>query len=178
MADQLELPAIPGLDHNDPILRYVDTTIRWFDSNAKRTMGIHFRLRRVQLVLATLIPISQVFEWGVLSRATAAVLAGGIAICQGFDSLHHYGEHYVAWRSTAQRLIRERLLFTVQAGAYTDLPAIGKAARTLLATNVSAIEAQEGQAWQSLQAKNGVAPVPKEAEPPISSPTGGAHGSP
>jgi hypothetical protein len=155
----------------------VDITIRWYDSNAKRTMRIHFRLRGVQLVLATLIPISQVFDWGVPSRATAAALAGGIAVCQGFDSLHHYGEHYVGWRSTAQRLLRERLLFSVQAGGYSNLPALGKAARELLAANVSAIEAQESQSWQSLQAKD-VGPVSKESQPPIGSPTGGVQSGP
>ncbi len=153
MGDQLKLPAIPGLERTDPVLTQVDSSIKWYDTNALRAMRIHFGLRTTQLVLATLIPISQVFDWGLLSRVLAAVLAGGIALSQGLDSLHHYGEHYVGWRATAQRMLRERFLFSAHAGEYEKFPALSEGARQVLAANVNAIEAQESQSWQSLQAK-------------------------
>ncbi|MFI5285412.1 MAG: DUF4231 domain-containing protein [Candidatus Dormibacteria bacterium] len=171
MGDLLELPAIPGLASTDPVLVQVDASIKWYDTNARRSMRIHFGLRTTQLVLATLIPISQVFDWGLLSRVLAAVLAGGIALCQGLDSLHHYGEHYVGWRATAQRMLRERFLFSAHAGEYEQFPALSEDARQALAANVNAIEAQESQSWQSLQAKTSSSLA---AQPGSTSQPGGA----
>jgi hypothetical protein len=30
-------------------------------------------------------------------RLATAALGGLVALCQGIDTIHHYGDHYVAW---------------------------------------------------------------------------------
>jgi hypothetical protein len=144
------LPAIPGVDSGNPVLGHLDSSYTWYNQNAIRTMHNHFFLRTMQLLLASAIPVTQILMSGTPSRATAGVLGALIAILQGIDSLHRYGEHYVSWRATAQDLLRERFLFSAQSGPYANMPQAQ--ALVLLATRVDAIEATEHQQWQSGEA--------------------------
>jgi Protein of unknown function (DUF4231) len=145
----IRLPEVPGVDPHEPALRHIDTQIEWYDSNARRTRRWHFRLRGAQIILAAAIPVTQIIPAAVGWRIVAGVFGGLIAICQGFDSMHHYGDHYVAWRATAQQLLRERGLFAAHAGGYKDLSS--DEALSTLATRTDAIEAEEQQRWATGQ---------------------------
>lgn len=147
----MRLPSIPGVPAHDPVLRNIDDQIRWYDENATRSRRWHFHLRGAQIVFAALIPITQILPPAVGWRITAGVLGGLIAVCQGFDSMHHYGDHYVAWRSTCQQLMRERQLFTAGAGEYASLGRASGEAIGRLAARADAIEGQELQRWSSGQ---------------------------
>jgi hypothetical protein len=159
----VHIHAIPGVDADEPALRHLDGQIHFFDDNARRSMAVHFRLRGVQLVAAAAIPITQIFGGSLESRLAAGLLGGLIAVCQGWDSMHHYGEHYVAWRATCQQLLRERLLFASEGAEYKGLRPESKEALALLAAHVVAIEQQEQVHWQSNQLKgaDGSEPTPK-----------------
>jgi len=145
----ITLPAIKGITEDDAVVKPIDMEITWFDENARRTMRNHFRYRRVQIVLAALVPVSQVFMTGLVARETAVVLGGLLFVVQGFEGLHEYDQHYVAWRATAQALLRERYLFAVGAGPYAQTPAKGEDAKQLLADRTTAITAAESQQWVS-----------------------------
>lgn len=144
------LPPIPSIDPSDPVLTATDAQIRWYDTNSQRSRIMHFRLRTAQLVFAAMIPITQVPAAAVGWRIAAASLGGLIALSQGVDTLHHYGDHYVAWRATCQRMLRERQLFAAEAGPYN-------AGRDLksFAANLAMIEGQEQQHWQQAQIAEG-----------------------
>jgi hypothetical protein len=144
------LPAIPDVDAENPVLLSADTQIRWYDANSQRAKRAHFRLRTAQLGFAAAVPISQVPPAALGWRVTAAVLGGLVALAQGIDSLHHYGDNYVAWRATCQRLIRERQLFAAEAGPYEK----GKDLK-LLAANFAAIEGDEQKQWEQGQLAGG-----------------------
>jgi hypothetical protein len=136
------------------VLAAADAQIHWYDTNSQRSRVWHFRLRTGQLVFATLIPITQIPSAAVGWRIAAASLGGLVALCQGIDTLHHYGDHYVAWRATCQRMLRERQLFAAEAGPYNT----GRDLK-LLAANLAAIEDEEYQHWQRGQlAEAGVQP--------------------
>jgi len=141
------------VDAHDPILTQVDTQIRWYDDNARRSMSWHFRLRGAQICFAATIPVTQILPAAVGWRVAAGVLGGLIAICQGFDGMHHYGDHYVAWRATCQQLLRERQVFAGSAGPYESLEPHSAKALALLADRSSAIEGQEQQKWMAGQLK-------------------------
>ena len=147
----IELPSIPGVEGRDPALRNLDDQIRWYDANAQRSRIWHFRLSGAQIVFAALIPITQIVPPAVGWRITAGVLGGLIAVCQGFDSMHHYGDHYVAWRSTCQQLLRERQLFTAGAGDYASFVRGSHEAIARLASRTDAIEGHELQRWTAGQ---------------------------
>jgi len=157
------LPLIPGMAPGDPVLVHLDAAYRWYNQNARRTMRNHFRLRTLQLLLASAIPVTQILMAGTPSRATAGGLGALIAIFQGIDTLHHYGEHYVAWRATAQDLIRERFLFSVLTGPYAKLSQAQ--ARAALAMRVDAIEAAENHEWQTRELTTDAA---EGSQPPLS----------
>ena len=159
-AARLELPSVPGVLEDDPILGEVDSQIRWYDSNARRTMQLHFRLRTVQLVFAAAIPITQIPASAIGWRLAAGAFGAVIAVCQGFDAMHHYSDHYVAWRATCQQLLRERQLFVAGAGYYQGMSPSSPEARRQLATNATRIEAQEQQKWAADQMK-ALAPTKK-----------------
>jgi hypothetical protein len=151
--DRVHVPAISGVDAHDPILAQVDYQIRWYDDNARRSMAWHFRLRGAQICFAAAIPVTQILPAAVVWRVAAGVLGGLIAICQGIDAMHHYGDHYVAWRATCQQLLRERQLFAATAGPYEPLEPHSAKALALLADRSSAIEVQEQQKWVAGQLK-------------------------
>jgi hypothetical protein len=156
----LQLAAVPGIPENEAVLNEVDRQIRWYDSNARRTMQLHFRLRTVQIVLAATIPITQIPSSAIGWRLAAGVFGAVIAVCQGFDAMHHYSDHYVAWRATCQQLLRERQLFAAGAGAYQGMEPSSSEALRQLATRATEIEAQEQQKWAADQMK-ALAPVRK-----------------
>jgi hypothetical protein len=149
----VSLPPIAGVDPADSVLVYADAQIRWYDANSRRAMVLHFRLRTVQLASAALIPVTQIPATGVAWRLAAAVLGGAVAVLQGIDSLHHYGEHYVAWRATCQKMLRERQLFSAGAGPYGPPPSGAGKDLTTLASRLDAIEGNEQQSWQEGQIK-------------------------
>ncbi|MHB1860078.1 MAG: DUF4231 domain-containing protein [Solirubrobacteraceae bacterium] len=116
-------------------------------------MAWHFRLRGAQIVFAAAIPITQIFPAAVEWRIAAGGLGGLIAICQGFDAMHHYGDHYVAWRATCQQLLRERQLFAVGAGEYASFHNLRESINHF-AMRIDSIEGQEQQRWQAGQLKD------------------------
>jgi hypothetical protein len=153
--DPLVLHPISGVAHGDPVIDHLDSQIKWYEDNAKRSMTWHFRLRTLQILIAAVIPVTQVFLEGVTARITAGALAAVVAVVQGFDSLHHFGEHYVNWRATTQQLWRERFLFAAAAGPYKKAPVHGAKALELLAERVDAVESQENHQWHDQQLKDG-----------------------
>lgn len=156
--DGLTLPPIPGIDPADPVLAVADAQIRWYDTNSARSRDWHFRLRTAQLLFAALIPITQVPAGAVGWRVSAAALGGLVALFQGIDTIHHYGDHYVAWRATCQRMLRERQLFAAGAGPY----AAGKDTK-VLAANLALIEDEEQQHWRQGQLAEGAGPAAKQS---------------
>lgn len=150
---ELQLPTVLGLAESDPILSQVDNQIRWYDRNARRTMQLHFRLRTMQILLAAAIPLTQIPSPSMVWRLAAGAFGAVIAVCQGIDALHHYGDHYVAWRATCQQLLRERQLFAASAGVYQGMPPSSSGALDQLAARAAEIEAQEQQKWAADQMK-------------------------
>ncbi len=114
-------------------------------------MAWHFRFRRAQIIFASAIPVTQILPAAVGWRLAAGILGGLIAVCQGFDSMHHYGDHYVAWRAACQQLLRERQLFAGGAGEYAALAPGSPAALSRFAERVDLIEGQEQQHWAAGQ---------------------------
>jgi hypothetical protein len=163
----LELPSVPGVLEDDSVLGEVDSQIRWYDSNAQRTMQLHFRLRTVQIVLAAAIPITQIPASAIGWRLAAGAFGAVIAVCQGIDAMHHYSDHYVAWRATCQQLLRERQLFVAGAGDYQGMSPSSPEALRQLATNATRIEAQEQQKWAADQMKALAEDVPIAVEFPV-----------
>lgn len=152
-SQQVQIPPVPELDPHNPVLEQVDTQIRWYDDNARRSMSWHFRLRGAQISLAAAIPVTQILPAAVGWRIAAGVFGGLIAICQGFDAMHHYGDHYVAWRATCQQLLQERQLFAAGAGDYEGLEPDSPKALAQLVSRSAAIEGQEQQKWAAGQLK-------------------------
>ena len=145
----MALPSIPGVDPDDPVLAAADYQIRWYDSNSQRSRIWHFRLRTAQLTFATAVPITQVPPAAVGWRIAAATLGGLVALLQGIDTLHHYGDHYIAWRATCQRMLAERQLLAAEAGPYKN----GKDLK-LFAESLASIEGEEQQHWRQAQLAN------------------------
>jgi hypothetical protein len=151
----VEPPWIKGIADDDPLIGHLDRQIGWFDRNAARSMRWHFRLRLGQILAAAAIPVLQIAGDHVALRVVVGALGGLIVVLQGVDSLHHYGEHHVAWRATERQLSAERWLFSISAGAYQGLPPLDGEARQLLAERVHAIESQEHEQWRSQQLLEG-----------------------
>lgn len=161
--DRVHIPPVRGVDPDNPVLSQVDGQISWYDENARRSMSRHFLLRGAQICFAAAIPVTQILPAAVGWRVAAGVLGGLIAIFQGFDAMHHYGDHYVAWRATCQQLLRERQLFAASAGDYAGLSPNSPQALGKLAERAATIEGQEQQKWAAGQLKGSAGPSAQSA---------------
>ncbi len=136
----------------DLVLQHVREQHDWYDRNAKRTMRIYHNLRTISLGATGLVPIFALLDWGMWSKIIAALLGATAAFAQGYETLHQYREHYLAWRSTAQQLELEQYLYTVQVADYAS-GASQKDPIVLLAERTASITSQETQQWLALQEK-------------------------
>jgi hypothetical protein len=159
----MHIPPVDGVDGHNPSSSRLTLRLRWYDENARRSMSWHFRLRGAQIAFAAAIPVTQILPAAVGWRLTAGILRGLIAVCQRFDAMHHYGDHYVAWRASCQQLLRERQVFASGAGGYEGLDPSSPKALAQLAARAAAIEGQEQQQWAAGQLKG--SPGPRAQEP-------------
>jgi hypothetical protein len=74
--ERVDIPPIPGVEANNPVLRHVDVQIRWYDDNSRRSRRWHFRLRGAQICFAATIPVTQIVPAALAWRIAAGVLGG------------------------------------------------------------------------------------------------------
>lgn len=133
------------------VLAHVEEQRSWYDKNATRTMHWHQWLRTLSLGCTVLIPVFALVGTWIGFRIIAAALGAVAAFSQGFEAIHQYREHYIAWRYTAEQLEREEYMYRVKAGDYAA--GANTDSVLLLAQRADAITSQENQQWLALQQK-------------------------
>jgi len=141
------------LPQGEQILQHVEDARAWYDRNAKRNMHWFQRLRAVSLAVTILIPVLLLLPGPSLTWKIVAGLFGATAaFCQGLEGIHQYHEHYLAWRSTAERIEHEQFQYKAGIGPYT--PTATNDPIHLLAQRVDALTTQENQQWVAQQQKS------------------------
>ncbi len=98
----------------------IDDQIGWYDRKSAINQHMYKRLRAVEILAAALIPFltGYVDLWGGKLKAVVGLLGVAIAVISGLQFLYKYQENWVKYRSTAEALRSEKLLFLTQSPPY------------------------------------------------------------
>lgn len=151
------------MDQEKYLSERVEDQINWLDGKAGYNQTRFKRLRMVQLLCSASIPflaaigtrdsIGLSFEWIV------GILGVIITVVEGMQALYKYQELWLQYRSTAEALKREKMLFLTSSGRY------GSAANAfaLFVDKVEAILASESKLWKVQMEQEAPAKPSKEA---------------
>ena len=115
----------------------------WYSEKSAWCKTWYKVLRTLQLALAVLIPLVVHLPYPY-SKWPAAVAGALIAFLEGIQQVNQFSERWIAFRTTSERLNREKRLFLAQAGQY-QLPE--PARLRYLAESVDEVLATEHAEW-------------------------------
>jgi hypothetical protein len=123
-----KLPPRPFASVDPPtyIAERFNDAISWYDKKAVTCKSRHQWMRAVSVIGGVLVPVlvnvslpgSEIYL-----KAVTTVLSTLVVLLVSLESVFHYREQWVNYRSTEQFLRREYFLFTAKEGVYTDLRA-------------------------------------------------------
>lgn len=98
----------------------VDGQISWYEGKSARNKRWYYTCQIIVLICGALIPliagyITEELTW--LKYATGT-LGAVVVVFQGLMSLKQYKENWLTYRSTAERLQREKLFYLTSTGDY------------------------------------------------------------
>jgi Protein of unknown function (DUF4231) len=149
------------MDQPDAVLTYVDEQMSYYERAAGRAQKA-FRIGRlITLITAAAIPICALLNFSPLLTAALGAL---IAVLEGTQQIFQFHENWLNYRSTAEALRRERLLYTSGAGPYAEAESAGRSAATLLAERVVALTTEEQAKWRTVAERAAVPGVKSPAD--------------
>lgn len=103
----------------------VDDQIKWFNDKSGFNQRRYKLFRTIVIILSVSIPFaagyidSETYLGNVIKIAVgvAGVL---IAVLEGIQALNKYQENWVQYRTAAENLIQEKMLFATQSGIYAN----------------------------------------------------------
>jgi hypothetical protein len=105
---------------NHPAWQRLVDQIAWYSSSSANAQRWNQRLRFSQICLAVLIPVASNLPPEAL-KWTAASAGALVAILESVQHMKQFATLWVAYRSTAESLKREKYLFLSSAGPYRNL---------------------------------------------------------
>jgi len=149
-------------DQENPTMKRLEEQIDWYDKKSAFNQSCFKRLKIIELVTATLIPLFAGFST-LIPYPASAIITGGlgalIIVFESLQSLYQFQSNWISYRSTCERLKHEKYLWLAKAEHYAD----AKDPDRLLAERVESIVSVEHAKWVSTQEKVG-----EKEEAPIS----------
>lgn len=98
----------------------IDDQIGWYDRKSAHCQRMYKRLRAYEIVAAGLIPFltGYVDLYSGKVKFTVGLLGASVAAVSGLLFLHKYQENWVKYRSTAEALRSEKVLYLTQSPPY------------------------------------------------------------
>ena len=114
-------------DVDNYIKSRLDDQIQWYEQKANTSKLRHRELQRIIIIASGIIPIVSLAAsasgdwWKLIGLLITAILGCIITIATAFTEMEKYFESWILYRTTAESLRREKLLFMNDAGEYSDL---------------------------------------------------------
>lgn len=137
-------PVIAEEIKNHPAWLRLEDQLNWYDAKSAWNQTWHKRLRIVQLLLATSIPLISLIDATAIKGITA-IFGAAIAVLEAIQHLYQFGSLWIQYRATAEQLKHEKFLFLSEAGPYRDLQK--KEALPVLAERVEEHISTEHARW-------------------------------
>lgn len=132
------------MSEQDYLEKRLDDQINWHDRKSMRNKICFHRLQVTQIVVAALIPVlSTAFnEPSLRVRLLIAGFGVAIVIITGLQSLYRFQDLWTEYRTTAETLKNERILYATRNGPYTSTNPF-----PLLVERVEALLSQQHSRW-------------------------------
>jgi Protein of unknown function (DUF4231) len=130
-SEETKYPKLPprkfhSVDAETYIAERFNDAISWYDSKAVTSKSRYQWMRAVSVIGGVLVPVLVNVSLPGLEiylKAVTTVLSTLVVLLVSLESVFHYREQWVNYRSTEQFLRREYFLFAAKEGVYTDLSA-------------------------------------------------------
>ena len=135
---------MPG---EDAVLQYLDSQMDWYDSRGGANRRMFQRLKIAVVFAAALIPfVSAINTIPVQVVGGLGVL---IVVLEQIQQMNQYSANWISYRAIAEKLRRERLLYSARAGVY----ATASDPAALLAERIDEATSREQSQWLSNREK-------------------------
>ena len=139
-----------SVSEDDYIEKRLIDQINWYDGKSSAAQKMFKRLRRVEIVLAAIIPVLGSFSALAASSNTSnayiaivmGILGAGVVLVASFISLGRYQENWAQYRTTCEALIHEKYRYLTKAEPYS-----GENAFSLLVERVESLISKENSEW-------------------------------
>jgi len=105
-------------------------------------------MKVAQILFAAAIPIVSVFSHADAQRYASAILGAAVGAIEAILQLGQYQQNWLLYRATREALRREELLYTQNAGPYTQA---GDDASRIFVERADAIMSGENTKWIASQ---------------------------
>jgi len=126
--------------------------IQWYDDKSGWNKWWFFRLRCIEIISAAIIPLLSGFVSSARPCVPIAIgiLGVVIAVCAGIGSVYQLQERWTEYRTTAESLKKEQVLFLTKVDPYDN-----ERAFPLLVQRVEALVSKENTNWARIVTKAG-----------------------
>jgi len=131
-------------DETGPAWERLEDQLGWYERKSRHNKLWFQSLKVAQIVIAAGIPVSAAAG---ASAAVAGALGAVIVVLEGLQQLFQFQQNWIAYRVTAQALMREKFLCLAGAGPYAS----AERPESLLAQRVERIVSEEYGAWAESQ---------------------------
>lgn len=127
----------------------LDDQISWYSRKSTRNKKLHLNLNGLIIICASAIPAFTAFTSGELHDpvkyiiAVLGVLTAGLT---GISSLYKFQEKWTTYRTVAEALEREKILYKTSAGPYSA----NRADFRFFVQNVEKLMSNENSEWMAM----------------------------
>jgi hypothetical protein len=127
----------------------LDQQIEWYDKKSQNHQKNYKWAKRIEFVLAALIPLLSGFSKDTsFISISVGILGAAIAVIEGLMSLSKHHENWIEYRSICETLKQEKYTYLTRTGVYkTENPF------ALLVERVENIISRENVNWANINSK-------------------------
>jgi hypothetical protein len=124
------------------IRKYALYQMQWYERKAKLAKAWHWWLKTVEIVAAASIPVIVLLP-GYETDLLVAALGALVTVLEAFQQFFRFRDSWLNFRSTAEAIRRDLLLFGTGSAPFADAPDRNR----MLAERLAALTAEENTKW-------------------------------
>ncbi|EAR16131.1 DUF4231 domain-containing protein [Robiginitalea biformata] len=131
----------------------VDDQLNWYRKKSTRNKKYHMLFSGIIIVSGSLIPLVAGYsQWNSQFDGLLVACLGVLtAMATGIAALYKFQEKWLSYRTAAEALLREKILYQTRTRAYAG----NREAYALFVSNVEDILSNENRGWNEIMASSG-----------------------
>ncbi|WP_194828581.1 DUF4231 domain-containing protein [Nocardia sp. XZ_19_231] len=153
MPEQIEASSTP--DPASIVWERLEDQRQWYAKRSRYARRLYLLVKLAQIAVGAAVPVLAALE---APASVTAILAATVVFGEGAQQLFQWQVNWLTYRTTAEELKREGLLYLAEADPYTSA---GR--HRILAARIASITAQENRVWAA-QSQTTHVTAPPEAD--------------